>query len=62
MKIVKLFTVVALFFASGFTTLSAQNKEADKMYNSNQYFNAIELYKKAATKEKNKTKKAEMTF
>ena len=62
MKIVKLFTVAALFLACGSTTVSAQNKEADKMYNSNQYFNAIELYKKAATKEKNKTKKAEMTF
>jgi peptidoglycan-associated lipoprotein len=62
MKIVKLFTVLAFLSVCSITAVTAQNKEADKLYLSGKYFDAIEIYKKAATKEKNKTKKAEMTF
>ena len=64
MKFFKIFTSLSLAIALSLN-VSAQkgaSKDADKAFASFQYYNAIELYKKAATKEKNKTKRAEIIY
>jgi peptidoglycan-associated lipoprotein len=63
MKILKFIPAVVLLLFS--TSLFAQRGVtymADKAFDSGDYYDAINLYKKAYTKEKNKPKKAEIIF
>jgi peptidoglycan-associated lipoprotein len=63
MKILKFIPSIVLLFIS--TSIFAQRGvtyAAEKAYDSGDYYDAINLYKKAYTKEKNKPKKAEIIF
>ena len=63
MQILKLIPAAVLLFVS--TAIFAQRGVtvmADKAYESGDYYDAINLFKKAYTKEKNKVKKAELIY
>jgi peptidoglycan-associated lipoprotein len=66
MKIFKLvicLSVSMLYFSFSSTAqIRSSTKEADKAFAEYKYFDAIELYKKAYSKEKNKAKKAEIMY
>ncbi len=63
MKILKFIPSVLLLFISAATFAQrGVTFNADKAYESGDYYDAINLYKKAYTKEKNKAKKAEVIF
>jgi peptidoglycan-associated lipoprotein len=65
MKILKLFFCLSISMLVFNLDSSAQKvftKDADKAFSEGKYFDAIELYKKAFSKEKNKSKKAEIMF
>jgi peptidoglycan-associated lipoprotein len=65
MKIItKLTAVLALTLLFSATAVAQKNfsKDADKAFESKEYFNAIELYKKAYTKAKKKDEKARIVF
>lgn len=65
MKIItKLTTALAiiLFFSTAAVAQKNFSKDADKAYDNQEYFNAIELYKKAFTKAKKKEDKAFIIF
>jgi peptidoglycan-associated lipoprotein len=63
MKILKLIPAVILLFISAATFAQrGVTYNADKAFDSGDYYDAITLYKKAYTKEKNKPKKAEIIF
>lgn len=64
MRMNRAYWIASLFLVFSLT-LSAQHKytlEADLAFEAQQYAHAIELYKKAATKEKDRKIKEEMTF
>ncbi|MES2837299.1 MAG: OmpA family protein [Bacteroidota bacterium] len=59
------FLLLCVITSLTFGKLFAQKnygEQAKKAYNAGEYFSAVELFKKASSKEKNKTKKAEMFF
>ncbi|MBN8695752.1 MAG: OmpA family protein [Bacteroidetes bacterium] len=64
----KLFTkltaglIVAILFSADVMAQKNFSKDADKAFNNQEYFNAIELYKKAFTKIKKKEEKANNIF
>ena len=63
MQVLKFIPAAVFFFVS--TAIFAQRGPtymADKAYESGDYYDAINLYKKAYTKEKNKAKKADVIF
>jgi peptidoglycan-associated lipoprotein len=65
MKSLKKLTLTTLAVMAFAFTISAQKnylKDADLAYDNHQYFNAIELYKQAYTKEKKADKKAKILF
>jgi peptidoglycan-associated lipoprotein len=65
MKIVTKLTIVlgiSLFFSANGMAQKNFSKDADKAFDSKEYFNAIELYKKAYTKAKKKEDKALIYF
>src|SRR5690348_10850574 len=64
MKILRLLPAVIFVFAASFTFAQQRGVSflADKAYESGDYYDAINLYKKAFTKEKNKAKKGELLF
>ncbi len=65
MKSLKKLTLTTLAVMAFAFTINAQKnylKDADLAYDNHQYFNAIELYKQAYTKEKKADKKAKILF
>ena len=64
MKITRRFILVALVMIAAMPAMAQRNltKDADKKFNNGLYFDAIELYKKASSKEKKKGAKAELMF
>ena len=62
-KIFSVFVSVSVFlFALQVQAQHPRTIEADKAFNSGDYFSAIDLYKQAYTKEKNKSVRAEIVF
>ncbi len=65
MKLTKVLSVVVVFLLAFTVNAYAQKnfiKDADRAYEGEQYFNAVELYKKGMSKIKNKQEKARITF
>jgi peptidoglycan-associated lipoprotein len=64
MKVFKIFTSISLVIALSLNAKAQKSasKDADKAFASFEYFKAIDLYKKASTKEKNKAKRTEYIF
>lgn len=65
MKLTKVLSVVVLFLLAFTVNAYAQKnfiKDADRAYEGEQYFNAVESYKKGMSKIKNKQEKARITF
>lgn len=64
MKVFKIFTSISLVVALSFTANAQKgaSKDADKAFNSFEYYKAIDLYKKASTKEKSKANRAEILY
>lgn len=60
----KIFTAVAVFLLFSSTAIAQKNylEDANKAYSNKEYFNSIELYKKAYTKVKSKEEKAYVIF
>jgi len=57
-----IFVLLFLFIASAALAQRGATHAAEKAYQSGDYYDAITLYKKAYTKEKNKAKRAEIIF
>tara|TARA_R110001592_G_scaffold58067_2_gene176295 strand:+ start:9780 stop:11783 length:2004 start_codon:yes stop_codon:yes gene_type:complete len=64
MNMKRLFGLLTLVLCLGLTTFAQKNykQDADMAFNGNKYYQAIDLYKKAYTKEKSKEVKAEILF
>ncbi|TND07740.1 MAG: outer membrane protein/peptidoglycan-associated (lipo)protein [Bacteroidetes bacterium] len=64
MKLVKLLATFVLFMAFSVGAYAQKNyvKDADKAFSAKQYYNAIDLYKKAMAKIKKKEEKARCTY
>ncbi|HTL83409.1 MAG TPA: OmpA family protein [Bacteroidia bacterium] len=65
MKLIKVLSVVVVFLLAFSVNGHAQKnyvRDADRAYESQQYYNAVELYKKGISKIKNKQEKARITF
>jgi peptidoglycan-associated lipoprotein len=64
MKLIKLLFILGVIITTSSVTYAQRNylKEADYAFNNLEYYNAIELYKKAYTKEKDKAVKSEIVF
>lgn len=65
MKLTKVLSVIVVFLLAFTVNVAAQKnfiKDADRAYEGEQYFNAVELYKKGMSKIKNKQEKARITF
>jgi peptidoglycan-associated lipoprotein len=64
MNMKRLFGLLTLVLCLGLTTFAQKNykQDADMAFSGNKYYQAIDLYKKAYTKEKSKEVKAEILF
>ena len=64
MKIYKFLAILSVAFFVSISVKAQRNyaKEAEKVYNNEEWTEAIEAYKKASSKVSNKAAKAECTF
>lgn len=64
MNMKRLFSLLTLVLCLGLSTFAQKNykQDADMAFSGNKYYQAIDLYKKAYTKEKSKEVKAEILF
>src|SRR3954462_6406123 len=65
MKLIKVLSAVVVFLLAFTVNAHAQKnyiRDADRAYDSQQYYNASELYKKGMAKIKNKQEKARITY
>lgn len=65
MKLLKVLSAVVVFLLAFTLNANAQKnyiRDADRAYESQQYYNSVELYKKGMAKIKNKQEKARITF